>query len=205
MTENSFFINHILIQKINLHEYLMIKVVHNIFLDKCFIIIHRYVTICNDRLNWCGILIFFRIELILSIFTKSVINYFCWIMMRWYFSLLFFPSIVSLLILIIEHVSVFVCKVMSVLNKLLVWMLRWGRCEFLITLSLFDLFILFDSLLLMFELTVVHVLFLDFYETFLSCFHLNEINNMTISFTFVNYYLSEIKIKQPHGHLSDRC
>ena len=38
-------------------------------------------------------------------------------------SLILFSSIVSLLILILYYVSVSVCKVMSVLNELYVWML----------------------------------------------------------------------------------
>ena len=49
-------------------------------------------------------------------------------------SLIFSSSIFSLLILIIDSVSVYVCKVMSVLNELLFWTLIPGIFEFPIKL-----------------------------------------------------------------------
>ena len=45
------------------------------------------------------------------------------------------------------------------------------------------------------ELIVVHLLFLDLYETFLPCFLLENVNPMTIYFNSAKYYLSTIKIK----------
>ena len=100
-------------------------------------------------------------------------------------SLIFFSSIVSLLILILYYVSVSVCKVMSVLNELLVWTLIWWSFEFTITLSLFYAFRLFDSLLLTCELTVVHLLSLEMYEIFLPFLLLEYVNTIIIYFNFV--------------------
>ena len=45
------------------------------------------------------------------------------------------------------------------------------------------------------ELTVVHILFLEMYEIFLPCFLLDDVNAITIYFTFVKYCINTIKIK----------
>ena len=89
----------------------------------------------------------------------------------------------------------FCLKLTSVLNELLVWTSIWGRFEYPITLSLFDVFKLSDLIKLTCELTVVHILLLDLYETLLSCFPLDYVNTMNIYFTSVKYYLSTIKDK----------
>ena len=60
---------------------------------------------------------------------------------------------------------------------------------------MFDVFILFYLLLLACELTVVNLLFLDLYETFLQYFLLDDVNTTTVYFTAIKYYLSTIKIK----------
>ena len=57
--------------------------------------------------------------------------------------------------------------------------------EFSIKPSLFDVFELFASLLFKCELTVIHILLLDFNETFLPYFFLDVVNTMTIYFTSV--------------------
>ena len=99
------------------------------------------------------------------------------------------------MILILDSVSVSICKAMSVLNELWVWTLIRGRFEFTITLSLSGVFKLFDLLMLTYELIVIHLLFLDLYETFLPCFLIDNINTTTTYFTSVKYCLSTIKIK----------
>ena len=60
-----------------------------------------------------------------------------------------------------------------------------GRFEFPITSSLFDVFKSFVSLLLKFDLTVIHLLFLDLNETSLPCFIFCDLNTMTNYFTSV--------------------
>ena len=94
-------------------------------------------------------------------------------------SLILFISMISSLIIIIDYVSVSFLKVTSVLTELLVWMLIRGRFEFPITFSLFDVFKWFDLLLLTCELTLVHILLLEIYETSLPCFLLDKKNTIT--------------------------
>ena len=94
-------------------------------------------------------------------------------------SLILFISMISSLIIIIDYVSVSFWKVTSVLNELLVWTLIRGRFEFPITFSLFDVFKWFDLLLLTCELTLVHILLLEIYETSLPCFLLDNKNTIT--------------------------
>ena len=77
-------LNHILIQKIHLHGYLMIKW-RIIFMYRFVIIIHRYVIICIERMNWCEIRFFLFIDYIVSIIVTCMINYFCWIWMIFHF------------------------------------------------------------------------------------------------------------------------
>ena len=96
---------------------------------------------------------------------------------------------------ILDYISVYFCKLMSVLKKILFWTLIQGRFEFPIPLSLFDVFELFDSLLLTCYLTVEHPLFLEMYEIFLPCFLLDNVNTIAIYFTFVKYCLNIIKVK----------
>ena len=105
-------------------------------------------------------------------------------------SLALLSSICFSLILVLESVSVFFCKVMSSFDQRLVWMLIRGRFEFTITLSMFYLFLLFVLILLMCEVTVKHLLLLEMYESFLPCFFLDDVNAMTIYFTFKIKYLS---------------
>ena len=52
-----------------------------------------------------------------------------------------------------------------------------------LTLSLFDVFELFVSLLLTCELTVIHLLLLDLYETLFPFFLLGDVNTTTVYFT----------------------
>ena len=84
------------------------------------------------------------------------------------------------MILALDTESVTFCKLMSVLNELSYWTLLWGRFEFPIRLSLFDVFQLFDSLILMCDITVVHLLFLDLYKTFQTYFLLDDVNTISI-------------------------
>ena len=124
-----------------------------------------------------------------------MINIFCSILMRWYF----FTCIVVIHYFVIDTYT-WICislfyKEMSLFNELSVWTLIRGRFEFPITLSLFDVFKLFVSLLLMCELTLIHLLLLDLYETFLPCFLLYDVKTMAIYLNFVKYYLSTIRIK----------
>ena len=100
-------------------------------------------------------------------------------------SLIFFSWIFQLLILILDSVSVYIFKGMSISNDILVWMLISGRFKFPRTLSLLGVFVLFDSLLLMSELTVVHILFLETYDIFLPCFLLENVNTILIYLIFV--------------------
>ena len=83
------------------------------------------------------------------------------------------------------------------------------RFDFPISLSLFDLFKLFYLLLLMCELTWVHHLFLEVYETFLTCFLLDDVNPITIYFNFVKLCLSTIelylKIEKTFNVMSIEC
>ena len=95
------------------------------------------------------------------------------------------PSIILSLILILVCVSVYLFKVMILFNGLLVLTSIQGGFEFPITSSLFDVFKLFVSLLLKFELTVIHILFLDLNETFLPSFLLDDLNNITNYFTSI--------------------
>ena len=60
-----------------------------------------------------------------------------------------------------------------------------GMFEFPITLSMLYVFISFDLLLLTCEVTVVHLLFLDLGKIFRPYFRPNDVNAMTIYFTFV--------------------
>ena len=138
------------------------------------------------------LLLLYWVKIFIAI--TCMINYFCWILMRWYF----FTCIVVVHFFIIDTGS-WVCisfflQINLLFNKILVWALIWGRFEFPITLSLFDVSN-FPPLLLKCELTVIHPLFLDLYETFLPCFLLDYVNNMTIYLTFVKYCLSTIKFK----------
>ena len=65
-------------------------------------------------------------------------------------------------------------------------MLIQGRFEFPITLSLFNVFELFDLILLTCELTVVHLIFLEMYKIFLPFFLHEDVKNITIYFIFSN-------------------
>ena len=85
-------------------------------------------------------------------------------------SFILFSSIFSLLIIILDSVSVYVYKLMSVLNEILAWKLIWGRFSLPITLSLLYVFRLFYSILLTCELPLVHLLSLDLYATLLLWF-----------------------------------
>ena len=67
-------------------------------MDKILIIIHRYFISCIDIMNRCDIWLFLCIEWIDSIFITCIINYLCWILMRWYF----FTSIVVIHYFIID-------------------------------------------------------------------------------------------------------
>ena len=88
---------------------------------------------------------------------------------------------------------------MSVLNELSGLTLIQGRFEFPVTLSLFDVFELFGSLLLRYEFTVVHILFLEMHGIFPPGFLLYDVNAITIYFTLVWYCLNTIKIKLENG------
>ena len=149
-------------------------------MDVVVVIIHRYAIIFIDIMNRCDICFFFCIDTISSIIILCIVNYFWWILMRWNF----FTSInlisVSSLILALESESVTFFKLMSVLNELSFLTLLWGRFEFPIRLSLFDVFQLFDSLILMCDITVVHLLFLDLYKTFQTYFLLDDVNTISI-------------------------
>ena len=115
----------------------------------------------------------------------------------WWYDIypLVFSYIISSLIILLDSVSVYFCKEMSLFNELLVWTLIWGRFEFIFTLSLFDVFKWFVSLLLKCELTAIHIIFLDSNETFLPCFSLCDAKTMAIYFTSEKYCLITIKIK----------
>ena len=106
--------------------------------------------------------------------------------------LIYFSSINSSLILILDYLSVYFCNVIILLNKLLVRTLIWGRFEFPIIISIYDVFKVF---VLNCGLTLVYLLLLDLDRTFLSCFLFQNVNAITIYFTFVKYSLSRIKIK----------
>ena len=84
---------------------------------------------------------------------------------------------------------------MSLFNAILVQTFIQGRFEFTITSSLFDALKLLFSLPLKCELTVLHLLFLDFNGTLLPCFLLDGVNNTIIYFTSVKYYHGPIDIK----------
>ena len=92
----------------------------------------------------------------------------------------------------------FICyffKFTSVLNGVSFWTLLWENFEVPITLSLFDVFKLFGLLLLTCELTVLDLLLLEIYVTFLPCFLLDDVNTISIYFTFVKWCLSTVNIK----------
>ena len=67
-------------------------------------------------------------------------------------------------------VSISFFKVTSVLNELPFWTLLWGNFDVLITLSLFELFELFDSLMLICEIMLVHIILILLGKKFLQCF-----------------------------------
>ena len=67
-----------------------------------------------------------------------------------------------------DSASIFL-KVMNVLNELQFWTFLWVNFDVSITLSLFDIFKLFYSLMLICEIMIVQLLFLDFWKTFLPC------------------------------------
>ena len=127
---------------------------------------------------------YFVLSLKKNIVITCMINYFWWILMRWYI----FICIVVIHYFIIDT-SYWLCigvffKVISLFNEILVIKLMWGRFEFPITFSLFGVFELFVSPLLTCELIVTHLFFLDLYETFILCFILYDVNTMNIYFTF---------------------
>ena len=64
-----------------------------------FIIIHRYVIRCIDRMNRCDIRFFFYIEYIIYIFITCIIHYFLWILMTLYF----FTCVIVICYLIIDN------------------------------------------------------------------------------------------------------
>ena len=74
--------------------------------------------------------------------------------------------------------------------------------EFTITLPMFDVYKWFIPLLLKCELTVVHILFLGFNETFLPCFIIDDVNTMTIYFTTIKIKLEIREDIQCHEHLA---
>ena len=102
-------------------------------------------------------------------------------------SFILFSSIISSLVLILDYVSVYFCKVPSVLNELSIWTLIQGRFENPITVSLFDAFKLFHLILLTCNLTVLHLFFLEMYRIFLPWFLLGDINSITIYSTSVKW------------------
>ena len=154
-------------------------------MDNIFTIIHRYVIIYIDIMNWCQSRFLFCVE------KKNPVSSHVWSITSdefWWDNislLLLLSSIISSFILVIDSVSVSFCKVMSLFNENLVWTLIQGRFRFIKTLSLFDVFELFVSLIIKCELTLMHILFLDFIWNFLPCFLLHEVNIMAIYFTFV--------------------
>ena len=99
--------------------------------------------------------------LCLWLFSSIILS--CW---HDIYSLALLSSVISSLILILDCVLVSFCKVMSLFNEVLEWMLIQGRFEFTITSSLFDIFELFVKC----YLTVICLLFLDLNETFLPGF-----------------------------------
>ena len=110
-------------------------------------------------------------------------------------SLALFSSIFSSLILVIDSVSVSFFKVTSSFDEILVRTLIRGRFYSPITLSLLYVFVLFDLLLLVCEVTVIHLLFLEIYKIFLPCFLLDNVNSITIHFNFVMNCLCIILIR----------
>ena len=63
-----------------------------------------------------------------------------------------------------------------------------------LTLSLFDVFKWFYSLLFICELTVEHLVFLKMLKIFLPCFFLYNLDTTNIYFNFVKYFFNTIKI-----------
>ena len=113
------------------------------------------------------------------------VKYFYWIFMILDFPLIMFSSIISSFIITLDYIFVSVQKLMSVLNVLSFSTMIWGRFEWTITLSLFDIFEFIDFLLLTCELMIVHLLFLKIYKITLTCFLFDNINSITIYSTFV--------------------
>ena len=128
-------------------------------MDKCFIIIRKCVIGLIDGMNWCDTRFFLCIEWFFHCHHMYG-QFFLLSDVGMIFLYLCFFSIYSL-ILILESVSVYYFKLISVLNELLVWTLIQGMFEFPTKLSLFYLFKLLDFLVLACELTVLHIIFLE--------------------------------------------
>ena len=137
----------------------MIKIVHNIY-GGMFIIIHRPVISLICRMNTCEIQFFCCIYLIDVTVIACMVNYFLWVFMI----LNFLTRMVLMCFFIIDTKTslyiYYVCKVSSGLNKLLFWTLLRRNFYVPITFLFLDVFKLFDSLLLICGIMVVHLLFL---------------------------------------------
>ena len=148
------------------------------------IIIHRYFISCIDRMSRCDTRLFFYIEFIISILITCMIHSFWWILVTWYF--LTCNVVINSFIIDTNTwlcISLFFWKLISLFNELFVWTLIQLRFEYIITLSMVDVYELFVSLLLKCGLIVIHIFFLDLNKTFLPSFLLDELNTMNIYFT----------------------
>ena len=127
-------------------------------MDIIFIIFHRYVISCNYMMNKCDRHFFFYIEKS-SILSTCMVNYLIWLLMILN-SFAFIAVIRYFIIYTKNWLCIYYFKKMSVLNGLWFWTLLCGRFEVTITLSLFDIFKLFDLFLFAYNIAVVHLLFL---------------------------------------------
>ena len=154
------------------------------FIDRIFIIFHRYVISWIDK--W--------IDVTSTYFLYQVNCFHCKHMYDESLLLNFDEMIFLHLNVFINYfiidtnnwlcISLFL-KNNEYIKKLYFWTLIWGRFGFPVKLSLFDVFKLFDLLLLTCELTLVHLLFLEMYKIFFPCFFIDNINTITIHFKFV--------------------
>ena len=144
-------------------------VVTTIFILYTYILLYSFV-------QWIHVLLFFFFFFFLSTVITCMVNYFCSVLMRSYSSTNF---------VLVQYFDINLCisyffKLMSALNGLTFWTLPWRKFRFPITLSLFDVFKIFDLLIFTCEVTVVYLLFFYLNKIFLSYFLLHDVYPISI-------------------------
>ena len=141
---------------------------------------HRYVLNYIDRMNIHETLFFLFIETVDSIFLLSIINYFWWILMGWFF----FTYINLISYFIIDTITwLWICLLLK-MNECINWSVVfinamrkvWSSNNIITVWSI----TIFDSLLC--DITVVNLLFLNMYKTLWPCLLLDNLNTISSFF-----------------------